>query len=58
MEELETCLGHITKNCPGFPRTGPHCKADEKNKECPNYSPTTIRTFEVTEDYSKQTQTQ
>ena len=51
METLETCLGHITGNCPD-------CKADEKNKECPNYTPTTMRTFEVTDEYAEKTQSQ
>ena len=48
MENLETCLGHITGNCPD-------CKTDDKNKECPNYNPVAMNTFEVV-DYSEQTQ--
>lgn len=42
MKTLEVCLGHIKGTCP-------NCKTDEKNKECPDYTPTTMRTFKVKE---------
>ena len=54
METLEVCLGHITKNCPGFRGEGPDCIPDKKNKDCPYYQPIILRTFEVT-DYAEQT---
>jgi len=39
METIEKCLGHTTRNCPGFRGDGPDCTPDEKNKECPYYEP-------------------
>jgi len=47
METIEKCLGHTTRNCPGFRGDGPDCTPDEKNKECPYYEPITIHPFEV-----------
>jgi phage FluMu protein Com len=47
MESLEICVGHLTGKCP-------KCKADDKNKDCSRYSPTTIRVIEIQEHEPKE----
>ena len=36
----EICLGHIIRTCP-------FCKADNKNKYCPNYKPVKMQIYDV-----------